>query len=77
MEHIGGRIKNGVVGLRGELTALHLVAHVPAVVPAITLQVFVDADASGTGKHVGAGCSPNQRKEGGSREKKRRKKKET
>lgn len=64
------------MGSWGELTALHLVAHVPAVVPAITLQLFVDADATGTGKLVGTCCSPNQRKERGSRETEKKKKKD-
>lgn len=42
--------------LAGERTALDLIAHVAAVIPAIALLDFGDADARGTGEHTGAGC---------------------
>lgn len=39
-----------------ELTALHLVAHVATVVPAVTLSVFGDAHARVAGELIWAGC---------------------
>lgn len=36
-----------------ELTTLHLVAHIAAVVPAVTLQILRDANSRITGKLIG------------------------
>lgn len=48
-----------------ELTALHLVAHVAAVVPAVTLSVFRDAHAGVAGELIWAGCVKREKmKEG-------------
>lgn len=49
--------EKSAVGSNGGLTALHLIAHITAVIPAITLQFFGDADARITGELHGASCS--------------------
>lgn len=71
----GGKTGKGAFGSSGvgALTALHLVAHVTTVVPAVTLQLFGDADTRSAGELVGASCSQD-REEGGNRggKKKRR-----
>lgn len=36
-----------------ELTTLHLITHIAAVVPAVTLQIFRDAHSRFTGKLIG------------------------
>lgn len=43
--------------VKGELTALHLIAHISTVVPAITLQLIRDAHAGLACKLFGASCS--------------------
>lgn len=49
-----------------ELTALHLVAHVATIVPAVTLSVFRDAHAGVAGELIWAGCVKREKmKEGG------------
>lgn len=50
--------------VRRELTALYLVAHITTIVPAITLQLFADADARSAGKLIGASCSHTPEKHG-------------
>lgn len=71
------RKKRGWV--EGELTALHLIAHITAVVPAITLQLFGDADARAAGELFGASCSQKQRKgkRKGAEERKKKKERKT
>lgn len=54
-----------------ELTAIHLIAHVATVIPAITLQLFSDADARCAGKLIGASCMNTTKMKRGSREIKR------
>lgn len=46
------------------LTALHLVAHIAAVIPAITLLVFRDAHAGIAGKLIWASCMKSEKMEG-------------
>lgn len=51
-------------------TALLLIAHVAAVIPAITLLLLLDADAEGAGELVGASCLPTETEQGGTERKK-------
>lgn len=51
----GGKTEKVWLG-QAELTALHLVAHIATVVPAVTVQVFCDADARVAGELIGASC---------------------
>lgn len=61
------------VGLRGELTALRFVTQIATVVPAIAVQFFLDADATGACKFVGASCSQKQKREWAEDKKKKKK----
>ena len=57
----------------GQLTAFGLVAHIATVIPAVALQLFTDADARVTSKHVGTSCKTGKRwreSRGGGRENK-------
>lgn len=47
-----------------ELTALHLVAHIAAVIPAITLEVFRDAQPGIAGELIWASCMKSEKMEG-------------